>query len=160
MALKEDSQYDGSQVLPRVYDNNKGVLKVWPTDGTNGLTVNPDGSINVNVQGNVGTTLDDIQLNTLPDLSLKTCFSFTALANTFIKRFDITAGSEVLINLKVDGVLKRVARTSPSNRNVTIDFTRELNLSIGQVVELELKLTNNYTQLPIDTAISMEGYIV
>jgi hypothetical protein len=51
MSLKEDSQYDSSQVLPRVYDNNKGVLKVLPTDGTNDLKINPDGSIDVNSTG-------------------------------------------------------------------------------------------------------------
>ncbi len=47
MSLKHDSQYDSSQVLPRVFDEDKGVLKVQATDGTNDVAINDNGSINV-----------------------------------------------------------------------------------------------------------------
>ena len=126
MSLKQDSQYDSSQVLPRVYDNDKGVLKVLPTDGTNDLKINPDGSINVNGGGGGDLTQVEALLDAILVESIET---------------NATLDSVLVEGVEANGTLASILAEEVES-NATLD-----------AVLTEAQTANN-TLTSIDTALS------
>lgn len=123
MSLKEDSQYDSSQVLPRVYDNDKGVLKVLPTDGENDLLINPDGSINVNSTGGGGCDLTQVEAD------LEAILVESVETNTTL---DSILAESVESNTKLDTVITETQQANTTLQDILVE-AQEANVTLDNI---------------------------
>lgn len=159
MALKEDSQYDGSQVLPRVFDEERWLLKVLPTNGTDELTINPDGSINVNIVtgGNLSPVYAQEETSLTSPASNTPVFSFTPSQNMTLSVLHLTASTEAIFTVTLNGDAIRMARTSTGTPNVTVDFKLPRTLTTSDTLTVEVTIQRQFNPNTYTTFVALEG---
>lgn len=160
MAIKDRTDEDHSSVLPRVYIEDKKALRVLPQNGDNQLAINPDGSINASIVST--TTTNNIEVNnesSLTDFTETTVFSYTVTnTDTFIDNIDISASTEIISRLKINGITYKLLRTSPANRNASFNIKRARSVQIGDIITVTMQKSNNQSSQNATTFVLLEGY--
>lgn len=145
-------------------------VKIWDEDGDI-LEVEPDGSINVNVNLEAGedsvsigahaNQVFDQASDTITTVNFETIYSFVpALNSTRIIKIDVTISTNSLIRLKLNGTIIKVKRTSPSERNIVFEFKEHRKVGTADTVIVEAKVDRFFTsKSPYTTFSSLEGYI-
>lgn len=154
-------------------------VRIVDSDGDE-LDVQPDGSINVNANINVDTEIeidakdgDNIAISahpiaqqifqeaedTITTALAEEIFSYTsANNNTRLLQLECTVSTDSVVDLKINGVIKRRKITSPLERNVIFKFEEHRPLLNGQSVTIEArvlrKIKNSYY-----TFTSLEAYL-
>ena len=136
------------------------------------LLVEPDGSVNVNTEVDAADG-DNIAISshppanqifaeaadTLTTANFEEIFTFTSTDDTTrLMRIEATSETICVFQVKINGVIKRVKRTSTAERNVTVDFLEHRQLTNGDTLTVEAKIeTKDVTSY--NTFTSLEGYL-
>ena len=140
-------------------------------DATTGdvLTVNPDGSIDVNVQVDAASgdsvsvsahpnQVFDEAADTLTTAAFEQIYTYTSVSNnTKIIAVEASAGTPSIFQLKLNGSVVRTLRSSSLERNVTFYFREHRSLVTGDVLTVEAKV-ERLIKTSYDTFTSLEGY--
>lgn len=136
----------------------------------NVLIVNPDGSINTNVEldasdgDNVAVSAHPNQIfdeasDTLTTNLFEQIYTYTSTSNNCkIICVECTAGTPSIFRLKLNGTIIRELRSSPTDRNIVFQFREHRSLSNGDILTVEAKV-NRLIQTSYSTFTSLEGYI-
>jgi hypothetical protein len=126
------------QGLPNTIGN------AWPvkiTDGTDALDINPDGSINVNVNQSIaadGLIIDYNEVSSVGSGSETTIITITApVGGQRIQKVDFSGDNKALYKVKVDGNTIAARRTWWTHFNESVNFEGFVNgllLTAGQVL--------------------------
>lgn len=131
------------------------------------LVVNPDGSINVVgdfdvVDIPVGAHTNQLfaeNAYTITTANFEQIFSFNSTNNdTHVVIIECTAAQPCTFQLKINGVIKRILRSSPLERNIKFEFREPRNLANGTTVTVEARVERKFTLDP-ETFTAFEGYI-
>lgn len=184
MADCDTSCLDYTQILPRVYDPETCSLRttaqatiITPPaievsishlddsikigDGvSNFVAVNADGSINVRiVQSSHNTPIFDEAAGTITTAAFTQVYSYTSTdSNTRIMNVECTCSTPATFRLKIDGVIKRVQRSSPGQRNVSFQFDENRPLNSASVLSVEANV-ERLILASYSTFTSLQGYI-
>lgn len=122
-------------------DDNAWPVKI--TDGTNPLTVNPDGSINVNVSGSSsapGLTIIHDEITSVGANAETTILTITAPLNGMrVSKVEVSGDTVALFRVKLDGNTLLNKRSWWTDFNPTFsfeDFANGLWLNSGQVLTI------------------------
>lgn len=136
------------------------------------LQIEPDGSINVNCKidaldgDNIAISshpeADQIFLeatDTLTTNGYEEIFSYTSTSNsTRILVIECTADTSSTFRIKIGGVIKKVKRSSPLERNVVFEFKEHRPLSNGTAISVEARVDRKIFA-SYGTFTSLEGYL-
>src|SRR6266853_3983508 len=155
---------DHSQVIQRIYDQETNRIRVdsgatlsldgdvdvaksaadgdrvLVSDGTNNLSINPDGSINVNTSGTAGTYKQNYnEIISVGASTLTTIVSFTATALSKLKKVDASGTNISKYSIIVNSSIIDTKRTMfGTSLNVAFDFDDGYPLSMGDQVFLKV----------------------
>ncbi len=134
------------------------------------LLVNSDGSINVNtavdakggdniaISGHNSPIADERE-DFVNNLSYKEIYSFTSSnVNTKIIKVECTCETPATFKLKINGVTKKILKTSSVERNVSFKFDEHRPLPSAQVLTVEAQIDRQFKP-SYSTFVSLEGYI-
>lgn len=134
------------------------------------LKINANGSIDANVEvdaadgDNIAISAHANQIfaeaaDTVTTAVFEEIFSYTSADNnTKITEVFCTVGTPSLVQLKINGAVKRQFWTSPLERNALFEFTEHRSLLNTQILSIEVKI-DRLILSSYDTFVSMEGYI-
>lgn len=126
------------------------------------LNVNADGSVDVNGSFTVDAHANQIfseNADTLTTAAFEEIFTYTSTNNaTHIVKVECTVAQPCTFNLKINGVIKRVLRSSSVERNVMFEFREPQNLASGIVISVEARVGRKFSLDP-DTFVSLQGYV-
>lgn len=148
--------------------NNDSVQIGDPNTGFT-LKINPDGSIDSNVEidaadgDNVAISSHPLQISAenadiITTANFEEIFSYTSSSgNTRINVVECTVSTASEVRLLLNGVVKRVLRTSSLERNAVFRFDEHMAVPNGQSVTVEARvdrlILNQY-----ETFVSLQGY--
>lgn len=128
--------------------------KAWPvkiTDGTNPLSINPDGSINVNISSsNIadGLTINHNEISSVGSGVETTILTLAAPLNGIrVLKVEVSGDLVALFRVKLDGTTLTNKRSWWTNFNQTFnfeDFTNGLWLNSGQVLTITVVHTRPF----------------
>ena len=141
-------------------------------DATTGntLTVNADGTIDVNVKvdakdgDSISVSAHVNQIfsqasSTMTVSSFQEIFSFTSSdKNTKIIKVESTASTPTIFQLKINGTIVRMLRSSSLEKNVIFDFSEHISLVNADILTVEAK-AERFRLVSYDTFVSLEGYL-
>lgn len=135
------------------------------------LTVNPDGSIDVNTEldaadgDNVAISSHPSQIfdesaDTLTTTAYEQIYTYSSVDNdTRIIAVEATAGTPSTFRLKINGTVVRVLRSSPLEKNITFFFREHRALANGDILTVEARV-ERLIKTSYDTFTSLEGYLI
>jgi hypothetical protein len=116
------------------------------TDGTDALAINSDGSINVNVISSGSNYLNKYNEVTGVATGITTVVvTHTSTINTFLQQVMMAGNTPAVYELLVNSVVFAKQYTYYTNLNGSFDFSRGLQINIGDIVQL--KVTHDRTNL-------------
>jgi len=151
-------------------DANEDEVAVADPDTGAHIRVEPDGSINANTEidandgDNIAITghpnqIFDEAADTITTAAFEEIYTYTsANLNTMIRSIECTVSTPATIRLKINGVIKKVLRTSPLERNIKFLFEDDRPLSTGQTVSVEAQV-DRLIHASYDCFTSLEGYL-
>jgi hypothetical protein len=134
------------------------------------LLINPDGSINTNVTvdakggDNIAVSAHSApifaeQAETITNLNYKEIFAYTSTnVNTKVINIECICDTPAVFRIKIDGVVKKMLRSSALEKNVVFKFEEHRPLNTAQKLTVEAKIDRQF-QPSYDTFVSLEGYI-
>lgn len=136
----------------------------------NTLLVNPDGTIDVNtvldaatgdsvaISGHPNQIFDEAA-DTLTTAAFEQIYTYTSTDNdTRIIAVECTAGTPSVFRLKINGIVVRELRSSPTERNITFTFREHRPLSNGDILTVEAQV-GRLIQTSYTTFTALEGYL-
>lgn len=141
-------------------------------DATTGntLTVNADGTIDVNVaisaedgdSVSIGPHQNQIFQESSSALTVpgfQEIFSYTSVdSNTKIVQLEATASTPTIFTASVNGNIIRTLRSSPLEKNVVFVFKEHRSLANSDILTVEAK-AERFRLTSYDTFVAMEGYV-
>jgi hypothetical protein len=154
-------------------DPNGDTVALVDPDTGDRLQIESDGSINVNcsIDAEDGDNIaisahpasDQIfqeTSDTLTTNGYEEIFSYTSASNaTRIIEVECTAETASTFRLKINGVIKKVKRSSPLERNIIFEFKEHRPLNNGIAISVEARVDRKIFS-SYSTFTSLEGYIV
>jgi len=141
----------------------------------NVLVINPDGSIDANVEvdaadgDNIAISghpdpIFDEQYTVIPSMAPVVVFTHVSTNNgTRIVRVDATASTPATFSLKINGVIKKVLRSGPFERNVVFKFDEHRPLLSSETLTVEALVDRFITPScgpgNHNSFVSLEGYL-
>jgi len=134
------------------------------------LEINPDGSINVNtavdaadgdniaISGHASPVFDEAA-DTITTASYEEVYSYVAAAITNIEKIETTVDTTATFRVKLNGVVIKVLRSSPLEKNVVFTFKEHRVLADTDEISVEARV-DRFKRTSYDTFVSLEGYLV
>lgn len=124
------------------------------------LSINPDGSIDVNIVSSGTTPIFSESADTLTTSGYEEIFSYTSTSDdTRITSVLCTASTPVTFRLKINGSIKKELRSSSLERNKEFIFRENRPLNNGDILTVEAKVERLILS-SYDTFTSLEGYLL
>ena len=151
-------------------DSTTDAVRVEDPDTGAHIRVETDGSINVNteVDASSGDSISigahpnqifDETADTITTAAFEEIYSYTSTAdNTRIVLVECTVSTPSILQLKINGAIKRVLRTSPTERNIRFDFSEHRKLTNGQTLSVEAKV-ERLIKASYSSFTALEGYL-
>lgn len=125
-------------------------------DGTDFLSVNTDGSINVTiVDASPGTAINDYNTAAAVAASATSTHTYTSTGNFYLNQIEATASGKMKIEVQVNAVTKFVQFNSTAQTNMSIHIDNPLLATTGQTVTI---IRTNLDKQAQDLYSTISGY--